>query len=58
MTFNVHLTQFDVAPTRNLIIYRCKNCKMCDVTLGGGLRNVTTCDKGGRGKKNLEIRVT
>jgi hypothetical protein len=24
ITFNVHLAQFDVAPTRNLIISRCK----------------------------------
>ena len=46
MTLNVHLAQFDVAPTRNLIISSCKIAK-CDVTLGGGLRNVTTCDKRG-----------
>ena len=32
------------------------NCKICDVTLGGGgLRNVTTCDKGGRGKKVMKF---
>ena len=55
MTFNVHLAQFDVAPTRNLIISRRKIAK-CDVTLGGGgLRNVTTCDKGGRGKKIMKF---
>ena len=34
MTFIVHLEQFDVAPTRNLIISRCKIAKY-DVTLGG-----------------------
>ena len=27
MAFNVHLAQFDVAPTRNLIISRCKIAK-------------------------------
>ena len=57
MTFNVHLEQLDVAPTRtrvgiSLICYYLINCKICDVTLGkGGLRNVTTCDKDGRGVK-------
>ena len=33
MTFNVHLAQFDDAPTRNLIISRCKIAKYV-VTLG------------------------
>ena len=43
----------------NLIISRCK-IAICDVTLrgGGGLINVTTCDKDGEGVKNHEIRVT
>ena len=56
MTFNVHLAQFDVALTRNLIISRCKTAK-CDVTLvgEGGLRNVNTCDKGGRGQKIMKF---
>ena len=58
MTFNVHLAQFDVAPTRKLIISRFKIAKY-NVTLGeGGLRNVTTCDKEGEGSKNHKIRVT
>ena len=35
-TFNVHLAQFDVTPTGNLIISRCEIAKKCDVTLGGG----------------------
>ena len=58
MTFNVHLAQFDIAPTRtragiSLICDYLINCKICDVTLGGGmvLRNVTTCDKDGEGGK-------
>ena len=54
MTFNVHLAQFDVAPTRNLIISRCNIAKYV-TSLGGGLRNVTTCDKGGRGKKIMKF---
>ena len=41
MTFNVHLAQFDVAPTRtragiSLICDYLINCKMCDVTLDRG----------------------
>ena len=52
MIFNVHLAQFDVAPTRNLIISRCKIAKyVTSHKIGGGLRNVTTCDKGGAGVK-------
>ena len=64
MTFNVHLAQFDVAPTRtragiSLIWDYLIKCKIFDVTLGrGDLRNVTTCDKDGGGVKNHEIRVT
>jgi hypothetical protein len=27
LTFNIHLAQFEVAPTHNLIIYRCKIAK-------------------------------
>jgi hypothetical protein len=42
MTFNVHLAQLDVAPTRNLIISKCKIEKY-----------VTTCDKDGGGVKNI-----
>ena len=59
MTFNVHLAQFDVVPSRNLIISRCKIAKYVTSHLveWGGLRNVTICDKGG-GVKNHEIRVT
>ena len=39
MTFNVHLAQFNVAPTRtrvgiSLICNYLINCKICDVTLG------------------------
>ena len=39
MPFNVHLVQFDVAPTRtragiSLICDYLINCKICDVTLG------------------------
>ena len=55
MTFNAHLAQFDVAPTRiragiSLICDYLINCKICDVTLGrGGLRNVTTCHRDGEG---------
>ena len=50
MTFNVHLGQFDVAQTRNLIISR------CDVILGkGGLIIVTTCDKDGEGLKIMKF---
>ena len=57
MTFKIHLAQFDVAPICNLIVSR---RKICDIALGrrGDLRNVTTCDKDGRGVKNHEIRVT
>ena len=58
MTFSVHLAQFDVASTRtrariSLICDYLINCKICDVTLdgGGGLRNVTTCDKDRGGVK-------
>ena len=58
MTFNVHLAQFDVAPTRtcagiSLICDYLINFKICDVTLSGGgdLRNVTTCDKDEGGVK-------
>ena len=58
MPFNVHLAQFDDAPTRTrtgilLICDYLINCKICDVTLGrgGGLRNVTTWDKDGEGVK-------
>ena len=55
MTFNVHLAQFDVAPTRNLIVSRCKITKY-DVTLGGrDLRNVTTFDRRGRGKQIMKF---
>ena len=54
MSLNVHLAQFDVAPTRTraeipLICDYLLNCKICDVTLVRGLRNVTTCDKDGGG---------
>ena len=51
MTFNVHLAQCDVAPTRNLIISRRKIAKYVTSHLvgGRGLRNVTTCDKDGGG---------
>ena len=54
MAFNVHLAQFNVAPTRNLIISRCKIAKhVTSHSVGeGGLRNVTTWDKRGRGKKS------
>ena len=56
MTFNVFLAQFDVAPTRNLIIYRCKIAKYVTSHLvGGGLRNVTACDKGGEGSKIMKF---
>ena len=53
MTFNVHLAQFDVAPTRNLIISRCKisNYVTSHWGKGGGLRNATTCDKDRGGVK-------
>ena len=52
MTFNVHLAQFDVAPTRSLIISRCKIAKYVTSHLvEGGLRNVTMCDKGAGVKK-------
>ena len=59
MTFNAHLAQFDVAPTRiragiSLICDYLINCKICDVTLGRvGLRNVTTCNKDGGEVKKL-----
>ena len=73
--FNVHLAQFDIAPTRTcagislicdyliiigliIIIIIITKCKICDVTLDGGLINVTTCNKDGGGVKNHEIRVT
>ena len=62
MTFHVHVTQFDVTPSRtnagiSLICDYLINCETCDVTLGrGGLRNVTTCDKdGGRVKKSWNL---
>ena len=55
MTFNVHLAQFDVAPTRYLITFRCKIAKYVTLHKVGGLRNVTTCDKEGRGKKILKF---
>ena len=58
MTFNVHLAQFDVEPTRNLIISRYKISKyVTSHSMGGGdrLRNMTTCDKGGRGKKIMKF---
>ena len=55
MTFNVHLAQFDVEPTLNLIISRCKIAKYVTSHYVGGLRNVTTCDKGGRGKKIMKF---
>ena len=35
-TFNVHLAQFDVAPTRNLLIYRCKIAKYVTTHQVGG----------------------
>ena len=47
MTFNVHLAQFEVAPTRNLIISKCKIAKYVTSHKVGALRYVTTCDKGG-----------
>ena len=38
MTFNVlHFVQFDVAPTRNLIISRCKIAKYVTSHLVGGV---------------------
>ena len=42
MTFNVHLAQFEVAPTytRAEILLICDyliNCKICDITLGRGV---------------------
>ena len=53
MTFNVHLVQFNVAPTCNLIISRCKIAKYVMSHLVGqggvGLRNVTIFDKEGEG---------
>ena len=60
MTFNVHLAQFDAAPARtragiSLICDYLINCKICDVTLYGGLRNVTTCDKDGGGVKIMKF---
>ena len=51
MTFNVHLAQFDVAPTRNLIIPRCKIAKYV-TSHYGGLRNLASCDKEGGAKKS------
>ena len=36
MTFNVHLAQFDVAPTRNLITSRCKIAKYVTSHQAGG----------------------
>jgi hypothetical protein len=55
MTFNVHLAQFDVAPTRNLIISRRKIAKYVTFIRYGSLRNVTTCDKGGIGHKIVKF---
>ena len=57
------INEFDVAPTRtraeiSLICDYLINFKICDVTLGGGLINVTPCDKDGGWVKNHEIRVT
>ena len=52
MTFVVYLAQFDFAPTPNLIISRCKIAKYVTSHKVGGLINVTTCDKGERGKKS------
>ena len=52
MRFNIHLAQLDITPTRisagiTLICDYLINCKICDVTLGRGLKNVTICDKNG-----------
>ena len=52
MTFNVHLAQFDVAPTCtragiSLICDYLVNCKICDVTLGR--EGVQKYDKDGEG---------
>ena len=55
MTFIVNLAQFDVAPTRNLIISRCKIAKYVTSHLVGGLRNMTICDKRRRGKKIMKF---
>ena len=57
MTFNVHLEQFDVAPTRAGILLICDyliNCKVCDVTLGGGLSNGPGQGRG-KGKKIMKF---
>ena len=52
MTFNVYLAQFDIAPTRKLIISRCKIAKY----VTSHVRNVTTFDKGGgRSQNNMKF---
>ena len=51
--FTVHLAQFAVAPTRNLITSRRNITKyMTSHKVGGGLRNMSTFDKWGRRKKS------
>ena len=65
MTFNVHLAQFDVAPTRtgagiSLICDYLIDCKICDVTLGReGISEMRPrVTRTGEGSTNHEIRVT
>ena len=53
MTFNVDVVLTRTRAEISLICDYLINFQICDVTLGGGLRNVTACDKdGGRVKKS------